>query len=201
MPLLPNTEDPSKLVSDKMRLTGGPDSMNRTDWNATLSRENPLPGQNYFDKTIDSDLIPQQQNRDFEGILNHGVGDSQLGGAGGMGFGGGDDPMVKALTSRYDDQSKNAVKTITDKNAANAPAMKSGEQSTISQELSAERANDVQNFNAQYAYQLQRHNIYNEWLNANAQATSALQGAMFSGMGALGGAMIGGAVGAGAAKK
>lgn len=197
MPLLTQpTDDPNKVRSTGPLITsGGHDNLSGTDFSKDLSKTNPLPGQNYFDPSVDTTLIPQQQGRDYEGLLNHGVGHDDIGGTGGAGFAGGDDAMAKALGSRYEDQTKNAIKTVTDKNAATALTDESGNEATISHELAAERQNDVQNFNAQYAYQIQRQNLFNQWETAKQQAQSAVFGAVFGGLGKLGGAVLGGGKG------
>lgn len=190
------TADPNKVVnSGPLIQTGAPTSMAGVNLSGALSKNNPLPGQNYFDPSVDSRLIPEQQNRDFKGLLNYGVGKDDVGGTGGAGFASGTDAMATALSNRYQGQAKTAIQSVTDKNAATALTDASGNEATISKELAAERSNDVQNFNAQYAYQVQRQNLYNQWQTAIQQQQSAIYGSIFGGIGKLGGAVVAGAVG------
>lgn len=180
--------------------TGDPnashDTLTGTDWTSPLSRTNRLPGQNYFDTSVDETLIPQQTNRDFEGELDYGLDKNDLGGTGDAGFTSGNDPMASALSARYEEQANNSLQSVLAQNREHGVVAKSGAENTASRELSAERQNEVQNFNAQYSYQIQRQNLYNQYQQALSQAQAGLFGAIFGGIGAIGGAVLGGPAGA-----
>lgn len=168
------------------------DTLTGTDWSAPLNRENRLPGQEYFDTSVNDNLIPQQTGHNFEAQLGYGVGKDDLGGTGGAGFAAGNDPMAQALSARYEDQASNTVRGVLAGNKERGEVMQSGAENAVSHELAAERQNDVQNFNAQYAYQVQRQNLLNQYQSAKAQAEAGLYGAVFGGIASIGGAVLGG---------
>jgi hypothetical protein len=167
----------------------------KTDFSKTLGRDNALPGQNYFDPAIDKTLIPSQLERDskfYSDTLNHGVGNNDVPQPNTVH---GDDPMTKALASRYEGQVNDSVRSVKTQNDVTSHAMASDNMSRVGSELGAEYQNEVQNFSEQYNFEMQRQNLYNQWKTAQSQATQGLFGAIFSGLGSVGGAVIGAAVG------
>ncbi len=169
------------------------DSNTAPDYSKDLSQDNPLPGQHYFDKSIDTTLIPQQADRDVKGILSYGLGEGpDLGGNAPLH---GDDPMVKALGQRYQTQTDTALRGLKQNIDVNAPVNQAKQDTTTAGEMAAEYNNQVQNFQQQYAYQVQRYNMYNQYQTALNNASSSLIGAILGGIGSIGGAVVGGLVG------
>lgn len=165
-----------------------------TNLNAPLSQSNALPGQNYFSSAVDNTLIPSQLSRGasfYSGSLNYGGGNSGIAEPNTVNS---SDPMAAALANRYQGTVDNAKNAITTSNNVNAPVMASNNLSTVGNELNAEYQNQVQNFAQQYQFETQRQNLYNQYQTAQTQAQQGLLGSIFSGIGAVVGAVGGGLV-------
>lgn len=170
------------------------DKMEDVDFTSPFSRENPLAGQRYFDKGA-SDLAHTIGGRDagyFEDKIGHGLLDSQMPEASVDEK----DPMLQALSSRYDTQFKDALRGITAETKASAPVMASSSATRGAGMASEIHGKEISNYNEQAAFQAERENILNQWKAARSQAKSGLLGAIFGGLGAIGGAIIGGPAGA-----
>lgn len=189
-------ETAPKVPLVNVRGANSTNPMDKTDFSKDLSRDNPLPGQSYFDPSIEGSLIPEQAGHDknyFTDTLNYGL---NTAGAATPGTVDSNDPMVKALSGRYADQSQNSLQQMKGQNEASAPVMESSEAAKASQELAAVHQNEVQNFNAQYAFQMKRYNLMKQWQAAKSQAEAGLFGSIFGGLGAVGGALAAGPGGA-----
>jgi len=166
------------------------------DFTKALGRNNRLRGQNYFDESVERDLIGREANRDekyFTDNLNYGLMNTdqmsapkQLGG---------DDPMTSALSSRYDREGTTAIKGIEAENKASAPARQSSQAAIASKHLTDVYQNEVQNYMQQQAYQTKRHQLYTQWVQANRAAQDSMYGNLFGGFLGAAGAIIGGVFG------
>lgn len=177
-------------ISKPTTLTGttGP-----ADPSATLGQNNALPGQSYYDPSVSQIEAGQQKlGANAEGLLNYGL--DQPGAAVPATLKS-NDPMVTALSQRYTTSNANNTASLKAGNAAQAPVTNSSEQGAAASEANQVYQNQVSNFNQQYAYEMQRQNLYSQWQLAQSQATAGILGSIFSGIGAVGGAIIGGAVG------
>lgn len=167
-----------------------------TNLSQPLGSGNALPGQNYFSPSTQG-LISQQESQAnpgfFESTLNRGIGGNQ--GIAAPNTVNSSDPMAEALANRYGAQTQQAQQALTTQNDVNAPVQASAEQSTVENELGAEYQNQVNNFNQQYQFEIQRQQLLNQWQTAQNQAQAGIFGAIFSGIGALGGGALGGLVG------
>jgi hypothetical protein len=170
------------------------DSMDQVDFDSPFSRENPLAGQRYYDKKASelAETIAGRTPDYFEknltrGLLQSEVPDYQAPP---------DDAMADAIAGRYDSAYKDSLRGIMSETRANAPVMSSASQARGGQMAGAIRQNEIQNYNEQAAFQAERKNIYNQWVAAKDAAKSSLLGSIFSGIGAIGGAIIGGPAGA-----
>jgi len=162
-----------------------------TDLNSQLSQQNHLPGQNYFDPSVNSSLIPAEQQKTagyYQGALNQNVTPNSVSGPSSINS---SDPMVQALSNRYNTQTQTAVNSITGQNNANAPVLASANESAMEGQLGAEYNNQVQNFAQQYAFEINRQTLYNNWQTAQNQAQSGLYGQIFGGIGKAGGTAAG----------
>jgi hypothetical protein len=161
-----------------------------------LSKENPLPGQNYHPEEM-AQLNTEQLGRGedfYSGHLNEGVGEGMLA------TDHSNDPMVQALQGGYNgyqSQQKEDSEAVKTRNSLNAPMMKADADTKAAGQLGAQYQNEVSNFNEQYAYQMKRHAMLNQWKVAKARAEAGMYGAIFSGIGAAGGAFLGGGGGSG----
>lgn len=161
------------------------------DMTKDLSKENPLPGQNYFPDEI-ANLNKEQLGRGedfYTDHQNYGVGEGMLAPDNSQ------DPMVQALQggyNGYDQQQKADAQAVKTRNELNAPMMKSEAEGKAAAQLGTQYQKEVQNFNEQYAYQLKRHAMLNQWKIAKARAQAGLYGAIFSGIGAAAGSYFGG---------
>lgn len=165
-----------------------------------LSQENPLSWQTYFPKDVydqgrsSSDMVNQAMSRGLEGsdytskTLNYGAGDkvntneqmpSQYG-----------SPMEKALQARSSRQSEQQLANIRAQQGAAIPEMESNEARRAGNMIASIQQNKMQNFKEQYAYQVQRAQIYNQWLTAKSQATAGFLGSIFGTVGMIGAAAI-----------
>ena len=160
----------------------------------TLGKSNPLPGQNYLPQNF-SDLYNSQLTRTpdwYASTLNYGVGQPNVPfNAEGSGQAGSNDPMLAAIQGQAQRNYGNASRSLQVQNAAAAAPMASAEETVAAKEMGAEYANDVQNFNQQYQYELQRQNLFNEYNTAVNQTTAQVMGQIFQGVGALGMAAAG----------
>lgn len=170
-----------------------PNNMLPKDMTKELSRENPLPGQNYYDPSAE-ELTKDQMGRDanfFTENLNYGVG------KGGLSADYSNDPMVQALQGGWETERNTSAEATKERNSLNAPMMESEQKGKAAAESGAMYQNEVQNFQEQYAYQMKRQAMLNQWKIAKARAEAGLYGAMFSGVAAVGGALLGGGSSAG----
>lgn len=153
-----------------------------------MGKNNPLPGQNYYAGAA-SDLANEQAGRGtgfYSDKMNYGVGDQPLQAQHS------NDPMVQALQGQYSGQLDNQVNAIRHQNENAAVTAGSNEQSQAMNEKSQIYQNEVKNFNEQYAYEMKRQNLYNQWRRAKDQAEAGLYGAIFSGVGGIAGGVLGG---------
>ncbi len=153
-----------------------------------LSRENPLPGQNYFDPKAE-ELASEQMGRGadfFTGNLNYGIGKP------GLSADNSTDPMVRALNQGWDSEYNTGAEATKTRNELTAPMRESEQKGRAAAQSGAMYQNEVQNFQEQYAFQLKRQAMLNQWKIAKARAEAGLYGAIFSGVGAAGGAILGG---------
>lgn len=157
------------------------------DLDNPLSRNNALPGQHYHPDEV-NDLANEQLGRGtdyYSSHLNYGVGDTGL-------IGGSDDPMLKALQGNYDSQVDDNTMGLKRRAEAKAPVMKAEADAKASSELSQTYQKEQQNFAEQYAFQLKRKAMYNQWVLAKKKAETDLLGAIFGGIGSVAGAVLGG---------
>ena len=163
----------------------------------TLGKDNALPGQNYFDDSIEKELIPEHFKRDegyFSDVFNHGIDPNKGGELSVPGLmGDKNDAMVQAIQNRAKEQSGQSLRGITTRNEANAEMAKGTELSKAAQESAAVYQNQVQNFNQQYQYQMQRYQIQQQYKSAQAQAQASLWGSVFGGIGKIAGIAAAGA--------
>jgi hypothetical protein len=103
--------------------------------------------------------------------------------------------MAAAINQKYSDESQHSLRGIVSQTKAQAPVMEGANNAHASAQLGAVYANQVQNFNQQYAFQMQRYNMYKQWETAKAQAENAIWGAIFNGAGNLITSAAGGAIG------
>lgn len=160
-----------------------------------LGPNNHLPGQNYFDQSIDARLIPGQQARGnsfYENALNYGLDKSGVPfSSGAPGQADSNDPMIKALQGQYERNVGQDLQGLMTQNRVNAPLMTAQEQGTVAGELGAEYQNQVSNYNQQLAYESERYNLMNQYNTAMNQAQSGLFGSLFSGIGTAAGVGVG----------
>lgn len=166
------------------------------DLTKDLSKENPLPGQNYHPKELE-DLNYEQLGRGedfYSGHANEGVGEGMLSPDHSK------DPMVQALQggyNGYDQQQKADAQAVKTRNELNATMQKSEAEGRAASQLSSQYQNEIQNFNEQYAYQIKRQAMLNQWHIAKQRAEAGIYGAIFSGVGSFAGSMLGGGGGGG----
>lgn len=162
-----------------------------------LSKENHLPGQNYFDESIDKELIPAQWGRDanyFGKTLNEGI-DPKAGNGMGLiapqGLGSANDPTIAAINNQQQALTSTALRGITTRNQEQGKVDAANQQNTVAHEAAAEYQTEVANFQQQYAYQMQRYQLKQQYEQAQNQAQASLWGSVFGGIGKIGGAVLG----------
>lgn len=167
-----------------------------TDFTKALGRDNRLEGQNYFDKSVETDLIGPESSRNeqfFTDNLNYGLMDnSQLPAPKMLG---GNDPMTAALSNRYANEGATAIKSIAADNKATSAGRQSSQAAQASKHLTDVYQNEVTNYMQQKAYETKRHQLYTQWVQANRAAQDAMYGQLFGGFLGAAGAIIGGVAG------
>lgn len=158
-----------------------------------LSKTNALPGQNYYDDSVNS-LIDQQNGRTAQSNadqLNHGINPNQGEFSSPQGLPGQqNDSMIQAINKRAEGQSAQSLRGIQTQNEHAAKLQEAEDKGSVVKEVQAKYQNEVQNFQQQYAYQMQRYQIHQQYQAAQAQAQASLYGSIFGGIGKLGGAAI-----------
>lgn len=186
--LLPSTNDAVAQGSVQTPIQNTNTAWTNTNLSQPLGPGNALPGQNYFSPSTQG-LISQQESQAnpgfYESTLNQGIGGNQ--GIAAPNTVNSSDPMAQALASRYGAQTQQAQQAIKTQNDVNAPVQASAEQSTVENELGAEYQNQVNNFNQQYQFEIQRQNLMNQWQTAQNQAQAGIFGSLFSGVGSAAG--------------
>lgn len=155
-----------------------------------LSRSNALPGQAYHPEGL-YDLNRDQINRDsnfFTERQNYGVGEGSLGADYT------NDPMVQALNAGWDDTYNTAAQGIKTRNEMDSAAMESSQKTKAAEQAGAQYQNEVKNFQEQYAFQLRRHALLNQYKLAKKRAEAAAMGQIFGGVITVGAAVAGSAI-------
>ncbi len=181
-------ENSVKQKPDSPRVTG-------FDPSKPLSKDNRLPGQNYWDPSIENELLPAQSKRDanhYTEAFNAGISQNELGISSPGGLPGDDsDPMVAAINKKQENDSESYLRGITTRNEHRATVEATENQNTVAREAAAVYQNEVQNYQQQYAYQLERYRIHEQYKAAQSQAEATLWGSVFGGIGKVGGAALG----------
>ncbi len=156
-----NYSDPKdrQWVSPQETNYVNPNQGQRTPGEGDLGRDNPLPTQQYFPQAT-AGLIQDQMGRDssfYEKNLNHGLDNT------GLMLTGSTDPMAKALEGQFAGNVNTAKESLKTQNRLGAPLMASKEQTGAVGHEAERHQNEVQNFNEQFQYQVQRQNMYNQW--------------------------------------
>ena len=185
-------------AADKAVTKGASPTVTGFDPTKDLGPDNALPGQNYFDKSVDTELIPGQEKRDFAKELNEGLDPNkgEIQGVQGRAGDNANDPMVQAINENARKETGQAVRGLVTTNQAAGAVAKANELSQIAHETNAEYQNQVQNFNQQYQYEMQRYQIYQQYQAQQAQAQASLWGSVFGGIGKIGGSVAGAAAAA-----
>lgn len=165
--------------------------------NAPLSQTNAMPGQNYYNNTVSTGLIPKenQLSNNTLNSLDYGLtgngsnsaNPSIASGIVGPNTLNTNNPMTQAIQNQQQKSANIALQGIIQQNAANAPVQQSAQQAQQANQIATVYQNQVQNYNQQAQYENQRLALYNQWVNRNNAAQASLYGAILSGTGTLAG--------------
>jgi hypothetical protein len=181
-----------------------------------IGPDNLLPGQRRFsDETqkqiSDFGARAETAGRDYVANGMEGMGDAQgmLDGAGHdrareqTAMGGAQDPALgEALQRSSNDKFKNTLSKMKSSLEFQAPVYQAQKQAQHAQYLGQNEQNKNANFQQQVAYQFQQKQLFQQWKQAQENASTGAIGAILGGIGtvagAVGGAIIGGPAGAAA---
>lgn len=177
----------------------GQDPAPQTDYSKAFGEDNALPGQRYYDPRVDSELTnPQLERLGFNGkqyktgdyysdFLNEGVPKGGLDTQGaGLSASEDNDPMGQAIRGKAQRDYSGKISNLKNTIEANRTLNASNELTRTGNILGAEEQLKIQNHKEQYAYQQQRIQMYNQWINAQQQAKAQFFGSIFGFAGTAG---------------
>lgn len=162
-----------------------------------INRDNPLPGQEYYDPSVREELIADQLPREdsfFAGLLNHGLDSGQPAFPMSPGLAG-NDPMAQALANRAGQSAEKYVGSLRNKNDIDAKNYTAMNREKVSKELGGVYGNEVGNTQEQLAFQDAMYDLRNKYESALEAQRQGILGAIFSGLGSLAGEVTGGLIG------
>lgn len=159
---------------------------------STLSRNNPLPGQNYL-PTGFSDLSNAKLGETsdwFSQQMNHGLGQPANNfSTTNTGQAGSSDPMVQAIQGMAAKNYGSSLTGLQNQNNQAATVANSNQETGAANLMGADYANQVQNFNQQYTYEIQRNNLYNQYITNLNNAQAGVIGSVLGGIAQVAGSV------------
>jgi hypothetical protein len=180
----------SDMYGGVMKRAGNGDYEKGTDYSKDFSEDNALPGQRYYDKQVDENLVGGILSRGDDYYKN--AEEYGLAGDTGQSFAAdGGDPMAEAIAGRskasYDDKVRGMLK----QKEVNRPTEISGQLSRAGNMMGAEEQLKISNYKEQYAYQQQRQAMFAQWRNAKEGAKAQFLGSILGVGGSIAGAIGG----------